>query len=71
MKEVITYYVLFIIFLMTLLSVSGAGIAVFSQGSVVGLVGVVVAALPIVLWTWWLAYVMKDCAGKRNWLMPN
>ena len=71
MKEIITYYILFAIFLMTLLSVAGAGLAVFSQGTVAGLIGVIVAALPALAWTWWMAYVMKDCAGKQNWVMAD
>ena len=71
MKEIVTYYILFVIFLMTLLSVGGAALAVFSQGSVPGFIGIIIGALPVVLWTWWLAYVMKDCAGKQNWVLSN
>jgi hypothetical protein len=71
MKELITYYILLVILLMTLFSVGGAGLAVFSEGSVPGFIGVVVASLPVVLWLWWLTYVMKGCAGKNNWIAPN
>lgn len=71
MKELITYYILFIIFLLVILGAAGSALGALFSGSVSGMLIVMLASLPAVAWSWWLAYVMKGCAGKQNWIMPE
>lgn len=71
MKEVITYYIVFIIFLLSVIGVAGSGLSALLAGSVTGMVFIFAAALAPLAWQWWLSYVLKGCAGKQNWLMPD
>ncbi len=71
MKEVVTYYILFIIFLLTLFGVAGGALSALASGSVGGMFAIVLGMMLPLAWSWWLAYVMKGCAGKQNWLMPE
>jgi len=71
MKELVTYYIVYIIFLLALLSVASGSLMSLLSGSIVGMFAMVMVSLPFLMWQFWLSYVLKGCAGKQNWLMPE
>jgi hypothetical protein len=71
MKELITYYIVYIIFLLALFSTVAGGIMSLLSGSIGGVFMMVLVSLPFLMWQFWLSYVLKGCAGKQNWLLPE